>query len=427
MKSGSPIKKDSTFLLLISFVFVSLAGLLTVVHVFAVYHQKTQQLAVYDRNKSLRVEQLIPQKQIQEIIKKVIPSPSKYFESDVSKVANIRVWDLLRDTVPKEIRMLVGHSVSGQNTEYANIMHEDLKNQTRQISENLFSDFPERNEVCSLRFFYVWFSPDSSFKLIYQRSMESVFMAHPNACIFIYSDTLSEARFTRFHAAGYTLKVMPLYATMNQLIQGTPLETWWQKRQFYETEPYWVNNLSNAFRLLVLYEFGGVWLDTDVIILNNFENLRNALGVETGDLSRPQSIQLNGAVMVFKKHATILWRIMEEFVRSFNGLVWGHNCPRLMTKVALSVPQDLRGKATIEILPRSAFYPIHFYSIAQYFDFKWLDQDKHGKLWKELRLNSYCFHWWHHFVAKKKLQKGTVLFRALNELCLFCNETITTI
>ncbi len=41
--------------------------------------------------------------------------------------------------------------------------------------------------------------------------------------------------------------------------------------------------------------------------------------------------------MIFDKGNRVIWDMMAEFVKSYDGEIWGHNGPRVVTTVALAV------------------------------------------------------------------------------------------
>eukprot|EP01023_Acetabularia_acetabulum_P038635 TRINITY_DN3700_c0_g1_i5.p1 TRINITY_DN3700_c0_g1~~TRINITY_DN3700_c0_g1_i5.p1 ORF type:complete len:413 (-),score=62.61 TRINITY_DN3700_c0_g1_i5:63-1301(-) len=394
----------SGFLVEVSVVFLIWAAILVLFRILVVEQQNAAFLTVSDRNQNLLVGQLISMDEIKKVLQARKSPEQQFLDKDIMEVTKLKLSDVLEEQQPASNplqRLAVKFSPEKQ-PELAKSISEDLRNTVQKQRDNMFSNYLESSLDCSIRFYYAWLSGGGdSFQLVYERSLESVFLFHPKACVFIYSDSLTEERFSRFKEAGYVVKISPLQSTMTHLVQGTPIEVWWHGREFYKREPYWINNFTNALRLLVLYEFGGVWLDTDIILFKSFLPLKNAVGIESGDLQTPYSIFLNGAVMVFDKHSPVLWRIMEDFVTDFNGLSWGYNCPRLITKTTLKLPQNKRGPDSVEILPRSAFYPIHFHDMRKFYDFSMLNQEQHDQQWQKLKEESYCLHWWHHFVAKK--------------------------
>nr|CAD1844374.1 unnamed protein product [Ananas comosus var. bracteatus] len=88
------------------------------------------------------------------------------------------------------------------------------------------------------------------------------------------------------------------------LLAGTPAAPWFDRLRRGSVDPGDVplaQNLSNLLRLLLLYKFGGVYVDADVLVLRSFARLRNAIGAQTLDPATGSWSRLNNAVMVFDK------------------------------------------------------------------------------------------------------------------------------
>ncbi|MFS7960958.1 putative glycosyltransferase, DXD sugar-binding, nucleotide-diphospho-sugar transferase [Helianthus anomalus] len=93
-------------------------------------------------------------------------------------------------------------------------------------------------------------------------------------------------------------------------------------------------NLSNFLQLCLLYKFGGVYMDTDVMMLKNFSKLKESIGTQTLDLGSKIWSRLNIALMVFEGLkvdeegvisdgvAVGMWRKGRKKGIGFSGLCW---------------------------------------------------------------------------------------------------------
>ncbi|MBA0787359.1 hypothetical protein Gotri_025407, partial [Gossypium trilobum] len=114
-------------------------------------------------------------------------------------------------------------------------------------------------------------------------------------------------------------------------------------------------NLSNLLRLVLLYKYGGVYIDTDVIVLKSFNNLSNVIGAQSMNIETKTWSRLNNAVLVFDKHHPLLYKFIQEFALTFDGNKWGHNGPYLVSRVVGRVTN--RPGFNFTVLPPPAFYP----------------------------------------------------------------------
>ena len=90
---------------------------------------------------------------------------------------------------------------------------------------------------------------------------------------------------------------------------------------------YWYSHESDLLRILILYQWGGVYMDADVIVVRPLDSLKmNAIG-------REDKNYLNGAFMTFEKGNMYLKACLEEFARNYDPHSWGGNGRELLTRV----------------------------------------------------------------------------------------------
>ena len=91
-------------------------------------------------------------------------------------------------------------------------------------------------------------------------------------------------------------------------MEGTPLMKL-RKKGTLEEGPYVTVNYSDLTRILLLYLYGGVYFDLDVLSLSEFpESLPRNFAVAQGHTS------VNNAVLRFSKKHPFLFLMMEEIV-----------------------------------------------------------------------------------------------------------------
>ncbi|KDO42756.1 hypothetical protein CISIN_1g048563mg, partial [Citrus sinensis] len=98
-------------------------------------------------------------------------------------------------------------------------------------------------------------------------------------------------------------------------------------------------NSSNLLRLALLYKFGGIYLDPNVIVLENLSKLKNTIGAQTVDSETKNHTRLNN--------------------------VWGHNDLYLVSRVVVRV--NGRTRFNFTVLPPSAFYPVDWRRVQSFF------------------------------------------------------------
>ena len=158
--------------------------------------------------------------------------------------------------------------------------------------------------------------------------------------------------------------------------------------------------VSDYVRLVALYEYGGIYLDTDVKLLKDLEPLYrkypNFMGFENGKV-------LTSAVMCVEAKHPIIKDFLDYYTnKSFSSTIVEENEANvlMMTKVlehyGLRVDNSEQDvdvlPSPIHVFPRTYFCPLDFYHnkdfssdtyAVHYFDASWLDCDTKTRIEKE--------------------------------------------
>ncbi|XP_064387642.1 uncharacterized protein LOC135335898 isoform X2 [Halichondria panicea] len=116
-----------------------------------------------------------------------------------------------------------------------------------------------------LQFHFHFPSPDFKFTWQDHRSIESVFHYHPCANVLVHSNTLDNGRFDVFRETGYQITVTKY--NRDELFS-----------RIFSLEPHQIDFLDDDLdkfitRALVLYNWGGFYMDSNVIITQSLEKL----------------------------------------------------------------------------------------------------------------------------------------------------------
>jgi len=155
----------------------------------------------------------------------------------------------------------------------------------------------------------------------------------------------------------------------------------WEIKQWDETNsplyfPYIENalagnffsNISNFIRLYALYEFGGVYLDTDVKLLKSLEELRQYacfLGFEEGSVDN-DTFWVNNAICGAESHHPFIKECFDALLDMYDGTEQSNlSGPQLTTKMLI----EKRGLKVyghqllmdVMLFPKEFFYPIPWY------------------------------------------------------------------
>jgi len=244
------------------------------------------------------------------------------------------------------------------------------------------------------------------------RTVESIFYHHPNAKVIIHSPSLSnkENPYNKLVEAGYDLEIRDadLEKLLNHVkIDGTLMQKFLKTLNRNRKGIYWYSHFSDLLRFLVMYLYGGVYLDTDFIVIRPFEKdrLRNHFGFEDWE-----NIKSNCAALIFEKRNAFMYAAIEEFVKSYKPSCWECNGPELLRR--LSSRQNLQG--TFEIANFKAFYPYAWYEAENCFrnPIGSIDLSSTFAVHLNTRITRNV----------NQLTAGTVCEQLYNQYCIFCED-----
>lgn len=291
--------------------------------------------------------------------------------------------------------------------------------------EEFFGD-----DRCKIQFFMTWIAPASSFGEREFLAMESLFKTNPHGCLIIMSRTMDSVRGLRIlnPLIDRGFKVVAVTPDLASLFKNTPAESWFNEMKSGNNDPGEIplaQNLSNLIRLAVLYKYGGVYLDTDFIVLKDFSGLRNSIGAQSVDLLGNWT-RLNNAVLVFDKKHPLVYKFIEEFALTFNGNKWGHNGPYLVSRVVAGVAT--RKDYNFAVLPPMAFYPVHWGQVGGFFT---RPVDLVRSKWVEAKLlqlsgGTYGVHLWNKQSSGLRIEKGSIMERLISEHCIICKHAYSS-
>lgn len=297
-------------------------------------------------------------------------------------------------------------------------------------SDNLTQEFHGRvleffNNKCEVQFFMTWISPVATFGRREFLAMESLFKVHPHGCLVIVSKTMDSTQGYRIlkPLLDRKFKVAAVTPDLAFLFKNTPAEAWFKEMKSGNKDPGEIplaQNLSNLIRLAVLYKYGGVYLDTDFIVLKNFKGLRNSIGAQSIDPVSMNWTRLNNAALIFDMNHPLLFKFIEEFALTFDGNKWGHNGPYLVSRVAARVAG--RPGHNFTVLPPMVFYPVSWTKIGGLFKkpnnqarLRWVN----AKL-LQLSGETYGVHLWNRQSSRFRIEEGSIMARLISDHCVIC-------
>ena len=156
------------------------------------------------------------------------------------------------------------------------------------------------------------------------------------------------------------------------LIFGTPIESLWNRNAIQESK-FFISHLSDVLRFLILFHFGGTYLDLDVLILKPLPKVPSFIAREHLAYDF-----LGSAVLRFEKNHPILEKLLINMNSSFDGQQWAANGPGLVTRTMQEFcthrnlsEMTLETCHGIQVFEPEVFYPV------PYWEWNKLFLDKH--------------------------------------------------
>lgn len=185
----------------------------------------------------------------------------------------------------------------------------------------------------------------------------------------------------------------------------TPLEDF-VRSGLLQKAKFVVSHTSDVLRLLVLWKYGGTYLDMDMIVKKPVDSVpSNYACNEIGNA-------LNGAILNLEqsKNGHRLAEIfIKDLVDHFNGTDWGCNGPMLITRVLRKLCKtnetqmmiDMKSCENFHVLPANNCYPIQGLSWEEYFN------ETFAEHVMRLTSDSLVVHFWNNLSKKTLLRANS--------------------
>lgn len=135
-------------------------------------------------------------------------------------------------------------------------------------------------------------------------------------------------------------------------LAGTPLAPLYAEGGPLHRSPHVVAHLSDFLRYVVLWKRGGVYLDTDVIVMRSLKGIRNSVFYQ----SRVQDDAVANGILFFDKQHPVLGALIGKCARVYSPEKWTSCGPALVSPLAL----DAYFSHRLNFIDESAFFAIPY-------------------------------------------------------------------
>eukprot|EP00727_Mastigamoeba_balamuthi_P000234 m51a1_g10207 hypothetical protein (822) ;mRNA; r:69323-77782 len=292
------------------------------------------------------------------------------------------------------------------------------------------------------KFFLVWSTPAATFGIGHLRTVESIAWHHPRACVCVYSNTLPLDWFHDLFAAGYNVRVVRhrIEEIGRSLAAGS---AWAARLDEWRRGPYWYSHQTDFLRFALLYKYGGVYSDTDSILLrpldldNTIATMRRpdlpwaaaASLVELPELrpwsevvrpnaSADQRYTLAPGFMAFDRGSPLLERALRKLDETYEPRSWVAAGPRPVTLAYAESADDVRaGRLRVELHRPSMFLPVSFSRIGE------ANAEPLDALWATIKRECRAFHLYGRVQSAKgtaSVVRGSLTYKVLTEFATSC-------
>ena len=207
---------------------------------------------------------------------------------------------------------------------------------------------------------------EETFSTLNLRCIESIFFFHPTALLKIHTSANTglrriPSRLQPLVDRGFRVELLPYtaeeileaaLAVPQSRVNATAAREWASRLDFYKTEKYWFSNEANLLRLCLLYTQGGIYLDTDVVLVRPLVVVGRTSSTDSDSSAateeQPQGLALdntiskgfNNAVLKFLTPGNhFLAAAIDNFILNYDGVTWGNNGPRVLRRTYRAHPE----------------------------------------------------------------------------------------
>ncbi|CAG9806665.1 unnamed protein product [Chironomus riparius] len=194
-----------------------------------------------------------------------------------------------------------------------------------------------------------------------------------------------------------------VFINHNSFPIGSPLGSFFINNHEITKSQYVIAHMSDAYRLLILWKYGGIYYDTDVISLKTAENTPQNFACDDGE----GVIVANGIMRLdTHKGRTLAEMFIKYMTENYDADEWGTNGPIVITKVlseickteSISEMVEMENCDGFYVLPRKICYPIPWSR------WKGIFNENHVDKMMSLINDSMTLHLWNNLSKRRKIE-----------------------
>jgi len=159
-------------------------------------------------------------------------------------------------------------------------------------------------------------------------------------------------------------KVKIFSLDIQTFVENSPLESFFNSTKNLAASHHKAVHTSDALRLLLIYKYGGLYLDLDYVVLRDLSHYKNML-LEEGDGSSRGTIDLTNSAFMFTAHHPYLLAAMQGLEKRYQAGCWACIGPGLLTGTArkmtnVTMIKDIPASANLNVTLMKRLMPVHW-------------------------------------------------------------------
>ncbi|KAJ2954140.1 hypothetical protein O0L34_g2365 [Tuta absoluta] len=254
-------------------------------------------------------------------------------------------------------------------------------------------------------------------------SVESAATANPNWYILVLFAGPLKPTFKNSKTYKALLRIPNVYfykIDTEAFAKGTPLEDIFTTN-FLKKSLYPVGHASDFMKLLVMYKFGGVYLDLDVVVMNSFDSLpSNFIALQDVDDTA------SGILAVAKDDVgrNFIDLTMRDLAENFTLTGWNGNANDVYSRTLEKMCNISKFSQNdicqgFHIMPHDLFYPIKYEDWILYY------VSSNDEDYNIDASTAYMHHTWNAYGTRINLRSNTLLGRLYERYCPTIYDLLT--
>ena len=166
-------------------------------------------------------------------------------------------------------------------------------------------------------------------ELLTRFSTASILKYNPQAILVLHVSSLKFSRSMEewFIGTKYRIKIVPLCT--EYLATASNAELALARIVYNRDSPFYYSHVTDFFRYAVLFQYGGTYMDTDIVLTASTSGLKNTVAFEKEEHN--DEVFVNGAFLTMQRQSQFLADALDWVLDAYSPDCWNCIGPKLLT------------------------------------------------------------------------------------------------